>query len=184
MKLIRPITIATAILAVFVMSHIPAAARNKVVSKAYMFGFAASFNDSIVYLTDIQEVDSVWFTQKKKMLMGRSNYSYQLRDYFADKMNMPKRTCVVMAGMKRKDVEKKYEKMKKMYTSTKGNKQYEVRYLPGSDFTFKAVNMSDSSDEQADKKKEKKEKKDKKKDNKRPPRNGKMGPPPGGKRPQ
>lgn len=28
-------------------------------TKVYMFGFSASFNDSLVYITDIQAVDSV-----------------------------------------------------------------------------------------------------------------------------
>ena len=57
-----------------------------------MFGFSASFNDSIVYFTTIQEVDSVWFTQKKNMLAGRSNYSNQLREYCNDKLQNKKAT--------------------------------------------------------------------------------------------
>ena len=40
-------------------------AQNIQVPKAYMFGFVASFNDSTVYFTDIQELDSVWVTKKK-----------------------------------------------------------------------------------------------------------------------
>jgi hypothetical protein len=108
-----------------------------------MFGFVASFNDSIVYFTDIQEVDSIWLTSKKAMLAGRSNYSYQLRDYFRTNLNMPNRTCIVISDVKRKKVEKKYLKMKKQYTKNPG--KYEVRYLSSSDFQFKVVNMDDDS---------------------------------------
>ena len=48
---------------------------------AYIFGFASSFNDSTVYFTSVQQVDSAYFTGKSKFLVGRDNYSYQLRDY-------------------------------------------------------------------------------------------------------
>ncbi len=48
---------------------------------AYIFGFASSFNDSTVYFTDVQKVDSAYFTRKNKFLVSRENYSYQLRDY-------------------------------------------------------------------------------------------------------
>lgn len=38
--------------------------KNKCVPKVYVFGLAASFNDSIVYLTNIQELDSAWIDDK------------------------------------------------------------------------------------------------------------------------
>lgn len=153
-----------------------AQAKNFVTPKAYMFGFSASFNDSIIYFTDIQEVDSVWFTEKKEMLAARSNFSNQLRSYCADKLNQPRRTCVVMGDMKLKNVEKKYEKMKKMYLHNK-KATYDVRFIKEEDFKFQAVNMADGTDEAVVK--PEKNKKDKpKKDSKRPPRDGKMPPPP------
>ena len=106
----------TLLLAILLLatSSMPASAKNYVVPKAYMFGFIASFNDSIVFFTDVQEVDSVWYQdRKKKILAGRSNYSHQLREFFATNFNLQKRTCVVVCGLKRKDVEKKYQKMVK-----------------------------------------------------------------------
>ena len=139
-----------------------------------MFGFSASFNDSIVYFTNIQEVDSVWFTPKK-MLAGRSNYSSQLRSYCEYKLDQPKRTCVVIGNKNLKKVEKKYEKMKKMYTQSKKT-TYDVRFISEEDFKFQTVNMEDAKEEAAPKQPEKKEKS--KKDGKRPPRDGKMPPPP------
>ena len=87
--------------------------KNFKVPHAYMFGFAASFNDSLVFFTDIQQVDSVWLTKKKGFLAGKSNYAYQLRNYCEEKMELPKRTCVIVSSVKRKDVEKKYKKMMK-----------------------------------------------------------------------
>lgn len=142
MKLLRHLTLAATLMAA--MTYLPASAKNVVVPKAYMFGFVASFNDSTVYFTDIQEVDSVWFYQKKKILAGRSNYAYQLRDYFAQQRDQPKRTCVVICNQKRKKVEKIYTKMMKMYTSSKKGNTYDVRYVPLSEFKFESVNMDDS----------------------------------------
>lgn len=111
------------------------------VPHAYMFGFVASFNDSTVYFTNIQKVDSVWVTKKKKFLSGRNQYSYQLRNFFSETRNMPNRTCVVIANVDRKKLEKKYIKMKNKYL-VKSKKPYDVRNVAESDFKFTAVDMS------------------------------------------
>ena len=111
------------------------------VPQAYMFGFVASFNDSTVYFTNIQQVDSVWVTKKKKFLAGRNQYSNQLREYFAQQRNMPNRTCVVVANVDRKKLEKKYIKMKNKYL-VKSKKPYDVRNISENDFKFEAVDMS------------------------------------------
>lgn len=149
-----------------VTACLTATAQNIQVPKAYMFGFVASFNDSTVYFTDIQEIDSVWVTKKKNFLAGKSNYSYQLRNYFAQVLNLPHRTVVVVSSLKRSDVEKKYKKMQKQYTSTtkskkkKSVKNYEVKYINQSDFKFTAVDMG--NDEPTTVEKPRKEKKQKK----------------------
>jgi hypothetical protein len=137
MKLIKQLTLAIAMMAAGATN---VQAQNIKVPHAYMFGFVASFNDSTVYFTNIQQVDSVWVT-KKKMLAGRNNYSYQLREFFAQKRNMPNRTCVVVANTDRKKVEKKYIKMKNKYL-VKSKKPYDVRNIADSDFKFSAVDMS------------------------------------------
>lgn len=141
MKSLRHLTL-IAVLFLAVSAYVRVSAKNYVVPKTYMFGFVASFNDSIVYFTDIQEVDSVWLTTKKAMLAGRSSYSNQLRDHFNNKLNMPNRTCIVVSDVKRKNVEKKYLKMKKQYTKDAG--KYDVRNLSVSDFQFMPVNMGDN----------------------------------------
>ena len=163
MKPIRHFLTGAALTMLLALSYSAAQAKNVVEKKAYMFGFSASFNDSIVYFTTIQEVDSVWFTQKKNMLAGRSNYSNQLREYCNDKLNQPKRTCIVVGNKNLKKVEKKYEKMKKMYTQNKKT-TYDVRFIPEEDFKFVAVDMSQSESQETAPKPEKKNKspKDKK----------------------
>ena len=57
--------------------------------KMYMFGFSASFQDSIIYMTDVQEIEGVWYDTKTKFLLGREHYSYQLKEYLATNEQKP-----------------------------------------------------------------------------------------------
>lgn len=140
MKSFRNITLFVAFALVMVL--MPATAKNRMIPKAYMFGFVASFNDSVVFFTDIQQVDSVWVNDKKGFLAGRSSYAYQLRDFFNKSFNMPNRTCIVVSDPDRKKVEKKYAKLKKIYV-TKGAGKYDVHYTNASEFRFQTVNMGE-----------------------------------------
>ena len=141
------------------------------VEPRYLFGFSASFADSTVYFTDIQKVDSAWVDTKTKFLLGRDEYSGQLKRYFASK-EMPNRTCVVLFAENIKKAEKKLKKLKETYTmNAKGG--YDVRYMTKAEFEFTPVYMGIEEEEIAvdtpkkDKKeKEKKENKDKKSGNK------------------
>ena len=139
MKLLKHLTLAIAMMA-FGSSNV--SAQDVKVPQAYMFGFAASFNDSTVYFTNIQKVDSVWITKKKKMLSGRNHYSYQLREFFTQKRQLPNRTCVVVANVDRKKLEKKYIKMKNKYLAN-SKKPYDVRTISEEEFKFLPVDMSD-----------------------------------------
>lgn len=114
------------------------AAKIKPIDKMYMFGFSASFKDSIVYFTDIQAVDSAWIDTKTKFLQGRELYSEQLKNHLATNLNESNRTCIVMFAKKRSKLEKKYLKLKRLYT-IKAKGLYDVRYLNNDDFKFKTV---------------------------------------------
>lgn len=149
------------------------AKKNNQVQKIYIFGMAASFTDTIVHFTPIEEVDSAWI-EKKRFLMGREEYSYQLREYLSSQLLMPQRTCIVIYDKKRKKLEKKYARMMRIYTTPpKKGRSYDVRHIEQKDFRFKSVNMSATVEQrqQAEEeqkaaanasKKDKKPKKDKK----------------------
>lgn len=110
----------------------------------YIFGFAASFKDSVVYMTEIQDVPNVWYDTKSKFLLGRDNYSAQLKEYFRDKLQMPDRVCMVIFAKTMKKAEKKYLKLRKKYLSDKKHTStYEVRYVTTQDFKFEAVDVSE-----------------------------------------
>lgn len=120
-----------------------AMAKGKMVPKVYMYGFSASFNDSIAYFTDVMEVDSAWMDTKTDFLLGRESYSQQLKNYLSQSLGQPNRTCIVMFNTKRSKLEEDYTKLKKLYTE-KAKNQYDVRNIASTDFAFSPVNMSET----------------------------------------
>lgn len=116
-------------------AHIGVSAKVVCVPKLYAFGFSASFNDSIVYFTDIQEIDSAWINEKTKFLISRDNYSYQLKNYF-NNIGEEHRTCIISFALKRKEIEKKYKKMREKYVKSGS---YDIRTVETKDFHFTAI---------------------------------------------
>lgn len=112
-------------------------AHKQPVPRMYMFGVAASFTDTIVHFTNIQPVDSAWIESKNGFLLERQAYAYQLRDHLAQKEQMPHRTCIVFYSQKLEKLEKKYQKMKQLYTKSKdGLSHFDVRNLDDQQFRF------------------------------------------------
>lgn len=139
-------------------------AKRQQVPKMYIFGFAASFNDTIVHFTNIQAVDSAWIDSKTKFLQARDSYSYQLREFLSQKMQMPHRTCTVFYNQKREKLEKSLAKMKKLYSLGKdGLKHNDVRYIADDEFRFQTVALDPEEEESEPKAPAKKEKKKDKK---------------------
>lgn len=102
--------------------------------KVYMFGFSASFNDSLVYITDIQAVDSVEIEPKTDFLVGRTAYGNQLQFYLADYKERPNTTCVVFFDKKEDKLRKRYNKILKRY---KNSKETILKNLTRDEFSFK-----------------------------------------------
>ena len=110
----------------------------------YIFGFAASFKDSVVYMTEIQDVQGAMYDKKTKFLLGRDSYSDQLKTYFKEKKQMSDRVCMVMFSTSKKKAEKKYLKLRKKYVGDKKRPStYEVRYVTIQDFEFEPVGMDE-----------------------------------------
>lgn len=139
MKLFRYALATLLVATTFAASNV--SAKGKVVPNIYIFGFSASFSDSIIYMTNVQKVDSAWIDSKTKFLLGRENYSYQLKDYLANKLNQQNRTCLVIFGKTQKEAEKKYLKMKKVYVD-KAEGMYDIRYIKDNEFKFQPIDMS------------------------------------------
>ena len=107
-------------------------------NRVYMFGFSASFKDSVIYVTDIQNVPGTWVESKNKFLLLRDEYSRQMKDYLEEKLQQEKRVCVVFYYLKKKKAEKEFLKLMKKY-----KKGYEVRYVNEKDFKFEAIDVSE-----------------------------------------
>ena len=133
MKLIKYIILSALLLAAMAVDAKPLKTNS-----LYMFGFSASFKDSVVYVTDIQQVEGVWIDHKTKFLLGRDQYSIQLKEYLEQSMQQQGRICMVIFATKKKEAEKKYLKLMKKYT-----KGYDVRYLNAPEFKFMAIDMGE-----------------------------------------
>lgn len=108
--------------------------------RLYVYGVATSFNDSTVYITEIQQLDSAWVDTKTDFLYSRNNYSFQLRDHLkANGFANP--TCVTYFAKTRKEIEKKYVAIKKRY-ATRGH--YNVKYVTKNDFKYSCLTPDDS----------------------------------------
>jgi len=141
------------------MTGAMAKSKNVQVPHVYIFGFSASFQDSTIYMTEIQDLQGAWMNKKTKFLLGRDNYSYQLSNYFTEN-GQPNRVCMVFFSTSKSKAEKKFLKMRKKYSaiqkqkkkSKKANKgaevaPYDLKYVTLQDFHFEPVDMSDQNDQ-------------------------------------
>lgn len=81
--------------------------------RVYMFGFAASFVDSVCVMTDLQEVDA--YVMPNGFLADRSLYSLQLNNHLVSNQMLENLTCVVFFDKNKSKAEKKYQKLRKRY---------------------------------------------------------------------
>ena len=77
----------------------------------YAFGVAASFNDTVVYFTDIQVLDSVKL-DKGGFLPKRDLYTYQLKNYLEYDLKSLDYTCMIYFSENKKKLEKEAAKVK------------------------------------------------------------------------
>ena len=102
----------------FAISIVAGAAAKKSKDKnkygVYMVGVSASFTDSLVYITDIQFLDSA-VVDGKGFLVGRSQYSLQLKDYLETKENGKNRTCFMFFNVKKNKLQKELSQLQEKY---------------------------------------------------------------------
>lgn len=157
---IKKITI-IACLAMFIIGNVNA--KSVKVPKIYAFGISTSFNDSTVFITNIQEIENAWINSKNKFLLDRNEYAYQLKNYFNSK-NMLNRTCSIIFALNKKNIDKKFKNIKKKYL---GNKDYLLNVVKPSDFTFTTITPDESELELTERIVKEKKKKNKKTQNKK-----------------
>ena len=80
--------------------------------RVYLYGVATNFNDSTVYITDVQHLDSI-VIHDNGCLQNYSNYSMQWKVYLEGTLNELNQTCAVIYSDKKKKLEKRFLRMRK-----------------------------------------------------------------------
>lgn len=86
--------------------------------RVYLYGVSIDFNDSTVYLTDIQHLDSV-VIKPDGSLQNQASYSLQLKVYLEGVLGETNQTCAVIYSDKKKKLEKRFSRMHRRYQSSK-----------------------------------------------------------------
>lgn len=81
----------------------------------YVFGVSQQLTDSLVYITNIQQVDSIDLAKRTKFLPMRSEFSLQVKEYLEREIKQNKQTSCVFFSNNRKKLSKQYYKIKKRY---------------------------------------------------------------------
>ncbi|MGN0066938.1 MAG: hypothetical protein ACI38V_04850 [Bacteroides sp.] len=97
----------------------------------FLFGIAASFNDSVVYFTPIQRVDSVKL--ENGFLPKRAQYAYQLKNQIEVAQGKSDYTCMIYFAETKAKLEKEVAKVKGKYVKS----QLHLEEIPAETFTFR-----------------------------------------------
>ncbi|MBO4673867.1 MAG: hypothetical protein J5616_05920 [Bacteroidaceae bacterium] len=81
----------------------------------YLFGVSQELTDSMVYITGINQVDSLDLEHKTGFLPFRSEFSLQLKEYMEGGMHLQNQTTCVFYSKSRKKLAKKFYKIKKRF---------------------------------------------------------------------
>lgn len=88
----------------------------------YLFGVSQMLTDSVVYITSINQIDSIDLDKKTRTLPNRSEFSLQLKEYLEGQVGLHKQTACVFYAVNRKKLNKQYYKVKKRYLDDKDKK--------------------------------------------------------------
>lgn len=100
------------VLLLFVMSA--NAAKEPKMKPVYMFGFAASFTDSIACQTVVQRVDSAWL-DSHGFLVDRALYSLQLQMYMEQEEHLSGTIATVFFSSSERKMQRLWAKMRRKY---------------------------------------------------------------------
>lgn len=103
----------------------------KALKPIYAFGVSASFVDSVVYFTEVQELDSATLN-KNGFLNKRDAYSYQLKNHLENK-GLEHRTCMTYFSDSKSEMNSEFSKLSAKY---KKNKAYRYQLIDKSEFHF------------------------------------------------
>ena len=100
--------------------------------RVYMYGISVNFNDSVVYLTDVQRLDDIIINAEGAM-QNYAGYSLQLKVYLEGSLGKVNQTCAVIYADKKRKLEKRFIKTRKKYLA---DKDKVLRQIGATDFAF------------------------------------------------
>lgn len=105
-----------------------------IVRRVAMLGFAISFKDSVVCVTEVQPMDSAYLDANHKFLLDRSLYSLQLQIHL-EQAGYKNTVCNVFFDKKPLKLQRIQRKIRKKYEH---DGSFHFKVLPLSEFRFKA----------------------------------------------
>lgn len=106
--------------------------KNDEPKRIYLYGVSIDFNDSTVYITDMQHLDDI-VVNKDGSLLNYANYSLQLKLYLEGTLGETNQTCAVIYSDDKKKLEKRFVKMRKKYQADKSKM---IRQIGTDSFVF------------------------------------------------
>ena len=94
-------------------------AYGKGTGRVYVFGVSQALTDTVVFVTTINQVDSLDLERRTKFLPFRSEFSLQMKQYLEGQMGLKHQTSCVFYSDSRKKLSKKLYKIKKRYLDDK-----------------------------------------------------------------
>jgi hypothetical protein len=104
---------------VFAFQTLEAKPKKVVQKPVYMIGVSFSLVDSMVFITDMQLVDSITIEKKTKFLVDRQLYSFQFQRYLESAYKGGPYVPSVFFSPSRKKMERKYLSLHKRYVQSK-----------------------------------------------------------------
>ena len=111
--------------------HLSAFAKDKP-QRVYLFGVATNFNDSTVYITEVQHLDSIMLNPDGS-LPNYVGYALQMKVHLEGELEEIDQTCAVIYSDKKKNLEKRFLAVRKKYNS---NKEKTVKLVGSDEFLF------------------------------------------------
>ena len=100
--------------------------------RVYMYGASVNFNDSTVYLTDIQHLDSV-IVNAEGALSNYAGYALQFKVYLEGTLGETNQTCAVIYSTRKTKIDNDFNKTRYRLESDK-NKT--LKRISKDNFTF------------------------------------------------
>lgn len=116
-----------------------AQSKNIKTSRVYMYAMGNCISDSVVYFSEVLELENVPYNNKNMFLYARSEYSNQFREHLTTK-GVLNATVVTSFGFSRTKAEKKFINMKKKLEKS----GYLLKYVPANEFNFTVVEYNES----------------------------------------